>query len=50
MSIASIFQLALAVCFVVAVVMAAVRGEYKSSGAWFYTAYAIAALLLVLGH
>ena len=50
MPIQSILQLALAICCIVAVVMAAVRGEYKASGAWFYTAFALAAVLLVLGH
>ena len=37
-------------CFAVAVGMAIARGEYKSSGAWFFTGYALAAILIVLVH
>ena len=46
----SLLQLAFVLCMIVAIVMSVVRGEYKASGAWFYTCFALAAAMLVLGH
>ena len=50
MPIHSLIEIAFIVCLIVAIVLSIVRGEYKASGAWFYTCYALAAILLVIGH